>query len=86
MSFLVDFGMPLYNFVPMTERENENPKQPSAPVLRALQLAPPFVDGKAQIMLQWPSEIREWIRLANRPMLALLLDEFCDQAGPAGLM
>ena len=31
MSFLVDFGVPLYNFVPMTERGNENPKQSSAP-------------------------------------------------------
>ena len=32
------------------------------------------------------SEIREKIGLLNRTVLALLLDEFRDEAGPAGLV
>jgi hypothetical protein len=32
------------------------------------------------------SKIREWIGSGDRPVFALLLDQFRNEAGPAGLM
>jgi hypothetical protein len=42
--------------------------------------------GRSLVSRQLISEIREEIGLLNRTVLALLLDEFRDEAGPAGLM